>query len=87
MEARNPYYQAFYGMREFQQKLLCPYSTELVHFRKRIGKDGLKKIFQTSIGLHGESILKDTVNIDATVHEKISHTPRPAGWSPKLLAG
>ena len=33
---RNPYYQAFCGMKEFQQKLPC-HSTELVHFRKRIG--------------------------------------------------
>ena len=32
---RNPYYRAFCGMKEFQQKLPC-HSTELVHFRKRI---------------------------------------------------
>jgi IS5 family transposase len=33
---RNPYYQAFCGVREFQCKWPC-HSTELVHFRKRIG--------------------------------------------------
>jgi len=33
---RNPYYQAFCGMKEFHRRLPC-HSTELVHFRKRIG--------------------------------------------------
>ena len=38
---RNPYYQAFCGMQEFQRKLPC-HSTELVHFRKRIGTEGVE---------------------------------------------
>jgi IS5 family transposase len=38
---RNPYYQAFCGMQEFQRKLPC-HSTELVHFRKRIGAEGIE---------------------------------------------
>ncbi len=66
---RNPYYQAFCGMTEFQCRLPC-HSTELVHFRKRIGKEGIEKIFQMSVGLHGAQALEDTVNIDTTVHEK-----------------
>ena len=36
---RNPYYQAFCGMKEFQRALPC-HSTELVHFRNRIGVEG-----------------------------------------------
>ena len=44
---RNPYYQSFSGMTEYQAKLPC-HSTELVHFRKRIGKAGVEKIFQGS---------------------------------------
>ena len=58
---RNPYYQAFCGMREFRRELPC-HSTELVHFRKRIGKDGFEKIFQMSVILHGELALEDAVN-------------------------
>lgn len=42
---RNPYYQAFCGMKEFCRKL--PYrSAELVHFRKRIGMEGIDRIFR-----------------------------------------
>ena len=66
---RNPYYQAFCGMQEFQRKLPC-HSTELVHFRKRIGFDGVDRIFQMSVDLHGQAALEDTVNIDTTVQEK-----------------
>ena len=56
-------------MREFQRELPC-HSTELGHFRKRIGKEGVEKIFQMSVSLHGELALEDTINIDTTVHEK-----------------
>ncbi|GKS69152.1 IS5 family transposase [Nitrosomonas sp. PY1] len=66
---RNPYYQAFCGMKEFQRRLPC-HSTELVHFRKRIGAEGVERIFQMSVGLHGEAALEDTVHIDTTVQEK-----------------
>ena len=66
---RNPYYQAFCGMKEFQQKLPC-HSTELVHFRKRIGAQGVERIFRMSVGLHGGSALEDVVHVDTTVHEK-----------------
>ena len=43
----------FVVMREYQRELPC-HSTELVHFRKRIGKEGVEKIFQMSVSLHGE---------------------------------
>ena len=52
---RNPYYQqAFCGQTEFGLDLPCD-STELVHFRKRIGEEGFEKIFQISVGLHGKT--------------------------------
>ena len=66
---RNPYYQAFCGMKEFQRRLPC-HSTELVHFRKRIGAEGVERIFRMSVGLHGRAALEDTVHIDTTVQEK-----------------
>jgi len=66
---RNPYYQAFCGMKEFQRELPC-HSTELVHFRKRIGAEGIERIFKMSVSLHGNAAQEDTVHIDTTVHEK-----------------
>jgi IS5 family transposase len=70
---RNPYYQDFCGMKEFQQKLPC-HSTELVHFRKRIGAEGMEQIFRMSVGLHGESALEDVIHVDTTMHEE-HHVP------------
>lgn len=77
---RNPYYQAFCGMKEFQQKLPC-HSTELVYFRKRIGAGGVDRIFQMSVGLHGDSALEDVVHVDTTVHEKnITYPTDSTSW-------
>lgn len=81
---RNPYYQAFCGMNEFQQKLPC-HSTELVQFRKRIGKEGFEKIFQMSIALHGKAALEDTVNIDTTVQEKNITYPTDSKLAIKII--
>jgi IS5 family transposase len=81
---RNPYYQAFCGMTEFQQVKPC-HSTELVHFRKRIGKDGFESIFQMSVGLHGRAALEDNVNIDTTVQEKNITYPTDAKLAIKII--
>lgn len=81
---RNPYYQVFCGMTEFQQRLPC-HSTELVHFRKRIGKEGFEAIFQMSVGLHGRSALEDNVNIDTTVQEKNITYPTDSKLAIKII--
>jgi IS5 family transposase len=81
---RNPYYQSFCGMTEFQLKAPCD-STELVHFRKRIGKEGFEKIFQMSVTLHGRSALEDNVNIDATVQEKNITYPTDSKLAIKII--
>ena len=81
---RNPYYQAFCGMREFQRKLPC-HSTELVHFRKRIGAEGVERIFQMSVGLHGKMALEDTVHIDTTVQEKHITYPTDSKLAIKII--
>lgn len=81
---RNPYYQAFCGMKEFQQKLPC-HSTELVHFRKRIGVPGMERIFQMSVGLHGESALEDVVHVDTTVQEKNITYPTDSKLAIKII--
>ena len=81
---RNPYYQAFCGMKEFQCKLPC-HNTELVHFRKRIGKQGIEHIFRMSVGLHGESALEDCVNIDTTAQEKNITYPTDSKLAIKII--
>lgn len=81
---RNPYYQSFCGMTEYQAKLPC-HSTELVHFRIRIGKAGVEKIFQMSVALHGRAALEDTVNIDTTVQEKNITYPTDAKLAIKII--
>lgn len=81
---RNPYYQAFCGMSQFQQKTPC-HSTELVQFRKRIGKEGFEKIFQMSIQLHGKAACEDTVNIDTTVQEKNITYPTDSKLAIKII--
>lgn len=68
----NPYWQHFCGEIYFQYKL--PFDpSDFVHFRKRIGEDGMKKIFQQSILLFGEDTLRKAtkeVRVDTTVQEK-----------------
>jgi len=81
---RNPYYQVFCGLTELSNKPPC-HSTELVKFRDRIGKEGVEKIFQMSVRLHGRSALEDTVNIDTTVQEKNITYPTDAKLAIKII--
>jgi transposase, IS5 family len=81
---RNPYYQAFCGLREYQRELPC-HSTELVHFRKRIGREGVEKIFRMSVSLHGALALEASVNIDTTVHEKNITYPTDSKLAIKII--
>lgn len=66
---QNPYMQYFSGEREFQWKFPIE-PTDLVHFRKRIGEDGVKKILEISIKLHGKESMETEVVVDTTVQEK-----------------
>ena len=65
----NPYYQFFSGETVFQWKFPI-HPTDLVYFRKRIGKSGVEKILQVSIELHGKKAKEKEVLIDSTVQEK-----------------
>jgi IS5 family transposase len=68
----NPYWQHFCGEIYFQYRL--PFDpSDFVHFRQRIGKEGMVKIFKQSIDLFGEDMIKKEVKevrIDTTVQEK-----------------
>jgi IS5 family transposase len=65
----NPYFQFFSGESVFQWQFPC-HSTDLVYFRKRIGEEGVEKIFQVSIELHGKRAKEKEVLVDTTVQEK-----------------
>jgi len=66
---QQPYWQYFSGEKEFQWKLPVEPS-DMVHFRKRIGKAGVEKILQMSARLHGKRAEEKEVVIDTTTQEK-----------------
>jgi IS5 family transposase len=66
---QNPYWQYFSGEKTFQWKFPVEPS-DLVHFRKRIGEEGIKKILGISISIHGKEAMEKEVVIDTTVQEK-----------------
>ncbi len=75
---RNPYYQAFCRITEFQSRLPC-HSAELVHFHKRIGMEGIeKKIFQMSLGFLERRRLKTRSILIPLFMKRTSSIPRTA---------
>jgi IS5 family transposase len=65
----SPYAQYFCGEVHFQWGLPCEPS-ELVHFRKRIGERGVKKLFTASLRLHEDKIERESeLVVDTTVQE------------------
>ena len=81
---RNPYYQAFCGLKSFQNQAPC-HPTELVRFRNRIGKEGVETIFKMSVQLHGNAAEETTVNIDTTVQEKFITYPTDGKLAIKII--
>lgn len=70
---QNPYYQYFTGETVFQWKPPVA-SSDMVHFRKRVGEKGIERILALTIKVHGEKAKEDEVIIDTTVQEKnITH--------------
>ncbi|MGJ8651957.1 MAG: IS5 family transposase [Opitutaceae bacterium] len=66
---QNPYMQYFCGERYFQWKLPCEPS-ELVHFRNRIGQEGVEKILKMTVELHADKVAKEEELVaDTTVQE------------------
>ena len=64
-----PYWQYLSGETHFQWKPPAA-SSDLTHFRKRIGKKGAERLLKLSIELFNPKIQKEEVVIDTTVQEK-----------------
>jgi IS5 family transposase len=80
----NVYYQYFCGMEEFHSDPPCA-SSELVHFRKRIGASGIELIFRESIRVNGDDSNDPHVNVDTTVQEKNITFPTDTKLQKKVI--
>ena len=80
----NQYFQYFSGFTTVQWGQPCA-ASDLVHFRKRIGKHGVEKIFKHSVELHGKESKDKHVSIDTTVQEKNITYPTAAKLHKKIV--
>ena len=67
--AENAYYQYFSGAVFFTPGSPCE-ASELVHFRNRIGAEGIELILKESIRINGKDGKEDKASVDTTVQEK-----------------
>lgn len=67
--AENAYYQYFSGEQCFAAQQPCA-SSELVHFRDRIGEKGIELIFKESIRINGKDANEDQGTIDTCSGKK-----------------
>jgi IS5 family transposase len=65
----NIYYQYFSGEKSYACGVPCE-ASELVHFRNRIGTDGIELIFKESIRVNGKDGEEQNATTDTTVQEK-----------------
>ena len=81
---QNPYYQYFCGEAEFQWHFPCDPS-DLVHFRKRIGEEGVELIFKMSIDVQKEDVQGTDLLVDTTVQEKNITFPTDSKLYDKII--
>lgn len=65
----NVYYQYFSGEKSYACGAPCE-ASELVHFRNRIGQEGIELIFKESIRINGKDGQQKEATTDTTVQEK-----------------
>lgn len=80
----NPYMQYFTGESYFQHKFPCDPS-DFVHFRQRIGPQGIEKIFTYSVKIHGKKALSASSLQDTTVQENNTSFPTDAKLAKKII--
>ena len=79
-----PYWQYLSGETHFQWKPPAA-SSDLTHFRKRIGKKGAERLLKLSIDLFNPKIQKEEVVIDTTVQEKNITYPTDSKLTKKII--
>ena len=80
----NPYWQYFSGELIFQtDKPFDP--TEFIHFRKRIGKEGVERLLKISVQLFGKEAQEQEVLVDSTVQEKNITYPTDAKLHKRII--
>ena len=80
----NSYFQYFSGFTQQQWGAPCA-ASDLVFFRYRIGEEGVEKIFQHTINLHGKDGHDPNVSIDTTAQEKNITYPTDAKLQKKII--
>ena len=81
---RDPYMQYFCGMAHFEHRYPCDPS-DFVHFRKRIGQEGMEKIFSYSVSMHGKQAKSKMVLSDTTVQENNTSFPTDAKLAKRVI--
>ena len=80
----NPYWQHLCGETHLQWKPPAA-SSDLTHFRNRIGKKGAERLLKLSIDLFHPKIQKEEVVIDTTVQEKNITHPTDSKLAKKVI--
>ncbi|WP_228464877.1 transposase [Chryseobacterium antibioticum] len=81
----NPYMQYFCGMVFFEHEFPCDPSN-FVHFRKRIGEEGIEKIFAYSVRIHDTKMnTSNFVLSDTTVQENNTTFPTDTKLCKKVI--
>jgi IS5 family transposase len=80
----NPYWQYFTGEQYFQtSKPFDP--SEFVHFRKRVGEQGLESLLSFTVMLHDKAEIEREVQVDTTVQEKNITFPTDSKLAHKII--
>lgn len=81
---QNPYMQYFCGYSHFEHKF--PFDpSDFVHFRKRIGEEGIEKIFKYSVEIHGKEAHSNSVLSDTTVQGNNTTFPTDAKLAKQII--
>ena len=82
--SENIYYQYFCGQQDFLPTAPCA-ASELVHFRHRIGEEGIELILKESIRINGKDGEDKDVYFDTTVQEKNITFPTDDKLAKKII--
>ena len=80
----NPYWQYFTGEQYYQS--MKPFDpSEFVHFRKRMGQEGMEKIMSYTVKIHQGALSEKEVQIDSTVQPKNITFPTDSKLAKKII--